>query len=97
MAEGELFRDLMRDEGDLAHMVENNRQVGGELLVQMYVYAESWARTKGLKLEDVEITRQEMSPDGEHIFFAFDETEESKRKNHGGLLGPNGLPVRMSL
>jgi hypothetical protein len=44
------------------------------------------------KLENVAIVDQQITNDGETIFFKI---EKVKDDSHGGLLGPNGLPVGM--
>jgi hypothetical protein len=51
----------------------------------------------GIPYKDVRVVRQEMSPGSETILFEFDESEEAKAEKHGGLLGPDGMPVKGSL
>ena len=98
MAEGELFRDLMVSvETPLAQMFEKNRIVCQDLLVHICLTAKAWSLQRGIKYGDVQVVKQEMTPDSEIVLFQLEESEEALTNRHGGLLGADGMPIAASL
>ncbi len=95
MAEGLLFQEFMRDNNKLCKYYQLNPSFK-KVLVSLYLTAESWARQNGIRLEDVEIVKEEMSMDSTNATWKFIKSEGAQESKKSGLLGADGLPIELS-
>lgn len=94
MAKGLLAEMFEKDnKSNIEYMKRNNMK---KLLASLYITAESWARQKGIRLEDVEIVNEEMSMDGTNATWRFIKSAGAQEQKKSGLLGADGLPIELS-
>lgn len=96
MAEGELFKIVMKDSIELCKWFRKNPSFK-RLLAKMFFTTEGFAQLKGYELSELEIVDAEMSPDNKQFSFRIVKSEkegqEPKKMGSYGLLDSRGRPI----